>query len=187
MKVSHSSRENKNPWKTTGSKEVYTNNWIKVTEHQVISPGNKNGIYGVVSFKNYAIGIIPIDENFNTWLVGQYRYPLEEYSWEIPMGGGPRDEEIMSSAKRELLEETGITANSWEQILKIHTSNSVTDETGFIFVARDLSFQKAQPEHTERLEIKKLPLDEAIEMVHRGQITDSLSIAGLLKVAHLFK
>ena len=176
-----------NPWKKLSEKSYYDNPWIDVSEHQVINPSGKPGIYGKVHFKNKAIGIVPIDEDGNTWLVGQYRYTLDEYSWEIPMGGGPENEDILEAAKRELKEETGLIASEWQNILKIHTSNSVTDEEGFIFLAKGLEQGETEFEETEKLEIKKLPFIEAVQMVMNGEITDSLSIAGLLKVHLLLK
>ncbi len=177
----------KNPWKTLASKPIYENPWIKVREDQVLNPSNKPGIYGVVSFKNKAIGIIPIDHEGNTWLVGQYRYALKEYSWEIPMGGGPVQEDILLSAQRELKEETGLSAGSWELIMRIHTSNSVTDEEGFVFLARDLREGRPEFEETEDLAIRKLPFTEALQMVMDQKITDSLSIAGILKASVLLQ
>jgi 8-oxo-dGTP pyrophosphatase MutT (NUDIX family) len=176
-----------NPWTKLSEKEYYDNAWISVSEHQIINPSRKPGIYGKVHFKNKAIGIVPIDDDGNTWLVGQYRYTLDEYSWEIPMGGGPEGEDIIESAKRELKEETGLIASEWKNILRIHTSNSVTDEEGFIFLAKGLEQGETEFEETEKLEIKKLPLSEAVQMVMDGEITDSLSIAGLLKVHLMLK
>ncbi len=171
-----------NPWKCKSTRMIYENPWIKVEEDQVTRPNGSEGIYGRVHFKNKAIGIIPIDDKQNTWLVGQFRYTLNEYSWEIPMGGVPLNADTLEGAKRELKEETGLSAELWTQILKIHTSNSVTDEYGFVFIAEELSQGEMEWDETEELLIKKLPLSEAIEMVMRGEITDSLSIAGLLKV-----
>jgi 8-oxo-dGTP pyrophosphatase MutT (NUDIX family) len=176
----------KNPWKTLSSRDVYSNNWITVTEHDVINPSGGKGLYGKVHFKNKAIGIVPLDEYGNTWLVGQHRYALNEYSWEIPEGGCPVGTSLLESAQRELMEETGITAKKWQQVIRIHTSNSVTDEEGFIFLAEDLSFGENQLEDTEAdLITKKIPLAEAIKMVTDGRITDGLSIAGILQVARL--
>lgn len=172
----------KSPWSTKTSRVVYDNDWIKVEHHEVINPGGNDGIYGKVHFKNYAIGIIPLDEHNNTWLVGQYRYPLDEYSWEIPMGGGLLDESILAAAKRELKEETGIVATQWESLLEMRTSNCVTDEKGFVFIARGLSYGDPSFDETEDLAIKKLPLKEAYEMVLDGSITDSISMAALLKL-----
>lgn len=174
--------ENKNPWTVLSQEDKYENPWIKVTEYQVLNPSNKNGIYGKVHFKNIAIGIIPIDENNHTWLVGQYRFPLDQYSWEIIEGGGKIGVDTLESAKRELLEEAGIIAHEWEILSTLHTSNSVTDEFGIIYIAKKLEFHQANPEETEQLVIKKIPLSEAIEMVMNGKITDSLSMIGLLKL-----
>jgi len=176
-----------NPWKKLSSREIYSNPWITLIEDQVINPGGGHGIYGKVLFKNVAIGIIPIDSRLNTWLVGQYRDPLGEYSWEIPMGGGPKGKSVLDSAKRELKEETGLIAESWTELMKIHTSNSVTDETGYIFLARKLKKGIPEFEETERLEIRKLPLKKAISMVMDGMITNSISVAGLLRAGKEFK
>lgn len=175
-----------NPWQRLSRKEIYNNPWIIVYEDQVINPRGGQGIYGQVSFKNKAIGIIPIDEDLNTWLVGQYRYTLHEYSWEIPMGGGDARIDPLESARRELKEETGLSAQRWQNIMRIHTSNSVTDEEGFIFLAQDLAQGATEFDETEDLAIKKVRLSEAVNMVMHGKITDAISIAGLLKVARMF-
>jgi 8-oxo-dGTP pyrophosphatase MutT (NUDIX family) len=170
-------------WKTLSSEEKYDNRWINVTEYQVINPSGNQGIYGKVHFKNKAIGIIPIDEDDNTWLVGQWRYPLNEWSWEIPEGGGPLDIDVLESAKRELKEETGIIANRWTIIQRIHLSNSVSDEEGFIFLAENLIHGEKELEETEAdMKVWKLPFHEALEMVLDGRISDSLSVTAILKV-----
>lgn len=174
--------ENDNPWQTLSSEVKYDNNWINLTEHQVINPNGGSGIYGEVHFKNLAIGIIPLDEDNNTWLVGQYRYPLKAYSWEIPEGGGPHGIEPILSAQRELLEETGLTANTWKEIQRMHLSNSVSDELAIIYVAKDLTEGLAMPEETEQLKLRKLPFEEVYNMVLSGEITDSMSVAGILKL-----
>ena len=176
-----------NPWKTNHQKVVYENPWIQVTHRDVTNPSGNPGIYGVVHFKNIAIGIIPLDEEGNTWLVGQYRYALGRYSWEIPEGGSPLGTEPLASAKRELKEETGLTAERWEILLETDISNSVTDEKGILYLARNLTQGHAQPEETEQLQIKKLPVQEAIKMVLRGEITDALSMISLLHLDHLLR
>ena len=117
-----------NPWKTLSGEVKYENNWINITEYQVINPGGGRGVYGKVHFKNRAVGIVPIDAEGNTWLVGQHRFTLGAYSWEIPEGGAPGGEELLASAQRELLEETGLTAARWNLLTTLHTSNSVTDD-----------------------------------------------------------
>ena len=173
----------KSPWVTQLSQVEYENKWIRVEEHQVINPAGRPGIYGKVHFKNKAIGIVPIDDTGHTWLVGQWRYPLGEWSWEIPEGGGPEGSDVLDSAKRELKEETGLVARTWTMIQRIHLSNSVSDEEGFIFLAEDLTQGDVQPEETEAdMTIWRLPLIEAIQMALDGKITDSLSVVGLLRV-----
>lgn len=176
-----------NPWKKISERKVYDNPWIRVDEHQVITPGQKEGIYGKVSFKNMAIGIVPLDEDLHTWLVGQYRYTLDEYSWEIPMGGGPLEVDALLSAKRELKEETGLMADKWTEIMKIHTSNSVTDEVGFVYLAEELQQGETEFDDTEDLKIWRLPFSEALDLVMKGQITDGISIAAILKTAIILK
>jgi ADP-ribose pyrophosphatase len=179
---------NGNPWQTLSSETKYDNAWIEVVEHDVINPGGGNGIYGKVHFKNKAIGIIPIDDKGNTWLVGQHRFTLDQFSWEIPEGGAPLDEDILIAAKRELKEETGIEAKKWKMIMTIHTSNSVTDEIAHVFMATDLSHGAADLEESEAdLKVKKLPLMEAVQMALDGDITDSMSVAGLLKASIMNK
>ena len=170
-----------NPWQTLSSEVKYQNPWISVREDQVLNPSGGRGIYGVVTMKNWALGIVPVDAEGNTWLVGQYRYPLREYSWEIPMGGGPVELDVLESAQRELREETGLLAARWTRIARLHTSNSVTDEEGFVFLAEDLTQGAVEPEETEDLRLWKLPLAEAIRMVMDDRITDGVSVAGLLK------
>ncbi len=178
--------KHKNPWTTLSSQKVYTNPWISVSEHQVLNPKGGAGIYGVVHFKNIAIGVVPLDENLNTWLVGQYRYALGEYSWEIPEGGCLLGKESpLDSAKRELKEETGLEAAKWTKILKMHPSNSVSDEYGFAFVAQGLTEGIATPEDTEELTLRKLPLEEAVQMCWNDEITDSLSVIALYKTKML--
>lgn len=172
----------RNPWTTLHIQKVYDNPWIELTHRDVLTPAGTPGIYGKIHFKNIAIGIVPLDKQYNTWLVGQYRYTLDAYSWEIPEGGCPRGTEPLDAAKRELIEETGIQAGKWTKLLDVHTSNSVTDEEGIAFVAQDLRFGDAQPEETEELMVKKISFQEAFEMVMRNEITDSISIAAILKV-----
>jgi len=170
-----------NPWQTHGTKPIYENPWIRVRQDDVTNPKGGTGIYGVVSMKNKAIGIVPLDADGNTWLVGQYRYTLNEYTWEIPMGGGPVELDVLESAQRELREETGLTATRWTRIARLHTSNSVTDEEGFVFLAEDLTQGEWEPEESEDLRVWKLPLAQAVAMVMTDEITDAISVSGLLK------
>lgn len=177
--------EETNPWKILDSDVKYENNWIQVVHQNVINPSGGKGIYGTVNFKNIAVGVVPLDKDGNTWLVGQYRFPLNEYSWEIPEGGCPDGEEVLETAKRELKEETGLIAQNWSLISKLHTSNSVCNEVAYIFLAEEITQSVSQPEDTEQLQVKKVSLKEALDLVLADKITDSMSVAGILKVARL--
>ncbi|MBC6427079.1 MAG: NUDIX hydrolase [Ekhidna sp.] len=174
-----------NSWITHATREIYDNPWIRLTEHDVTNPGGGKSLYGKVHFKAFAIGIIPMDENNNTWLVGQHRYPLNEYSWEIPMGGGALDLPRLDSAKRELKEETGLSAAYWIELCKIHLSNSVSDEVGYAYLAQDLIQGETEFEETEKLDIRKISFQEVLKMTEKGEITDSLSVAAIYRLARI--
>jgi 8-oxo-dGTP pyrophosphatase MutT (NUDIX family) len=169
-------------WKKLSSRTVWENDWMRVHEDAVINPGGGENLYGHVHFKNRAVAIVPLDEDANTWLVGQERYTLGAWSWELPMGGAPLGEAPIDAAQRELREETGLTAADWTEVMRLHTSNSITDECGIVYVARDLTEGETAFEETEDLEIRKLPLSEAVMMVKRGEITDAITVAALLYV-----
>jgi 8-oxo-dGTP pyrophosphatase MutT (NUDIX family) len=174
--------EEKNPWKILSEKRVYDNQWIGLTEFGVINPSGGAGVYGKVHFKNTAVGILPLDTDGNTYLVGQYRFPINQYSWEIPEGGSPENEDPLASAKRELAEETGLIAKEWKPILSMYLSNSVSDEFAIIYLATQLEQGQSAPEETEKLIVKKLFFEEAFQMLEKGEITDSLTVAAILKV-----
>ncbi len=178
---------NKNPWTTLSKKSVYGNPWIEVSHREVLNPSGGNGIYGVVHFKNIAVGVIPLDENLNTWIVGQYRYTLNKYSWENPQGGAIIGTEPLEGAKRELLEETGLTAKKWTPILEGHTSNSVTDECAITYLAQDLTIGEAEPEETEDLVLRKLPFQEVFEMALKGEITDLFAVSSIFKLQFMLE
>ncbi len=173
-----------NTWETLSSELIYESAWIAVNKHQTINPAGNPAVYSIVNFKNLAIGIIPLSDDGYTWLVGQWRYPLNAYSWEIPEGGGPLGEAPIETAKRELKEETGIVAKEFKEIMQLHLSNSATDEHAFIFLATNLSFSEAEPEETEDLQVKKIHIKDAYQMVLNGEITDAISVAAIFKVYH---
>ena len=170
-------------WKTKSSNIAYENPWLKISHEEVVTPKGTDGIYGVVHFKNIAIGVVPVDDEGNTWLVKQSRYTLNQYTWEIPEGGCPYGEEPANAARRELEEEVGLKAAEITELMRMHLSNSVTDELAIIFVAKGLSAGQQALESTEDIEYKTLPLKEAIAMVLSGEITDSISVAALLRLA----
>ena len=176
---------NESPWTTLTTTVPYENPWIRIEHREVLNPAGNPGIYGLVRFKNHAIGIVPVDEEGYTWLVGQYRYALGSYEWEIPEGGCPVGTDPLATARRELKEETGLVADRWERLLDFHLSNSVTDEYGVAYLARGLRQEAAEPEETEELQLRRLPLAEAVAMTLDGRIRDALSILALQRVALL--
>ncbi|MBW0162306.1 MAG: NUDIX hydrolase [Sediminibacterium sp. Gen4] len=171
-----------NPWTIISEKKVYNNKWINVTEYAVVNPSGGEGIYGKVHFKNLAVGIVALDDHEQLWLVGQYRFTLNQFSWEIPEGGAPVGTDPLESAKRELKEETGVYATDWKHLLSMHLSNSVSDELAIVYLATGLKEGEAAPEDTEDLYTRQVSLEEAWQMVENGIITDSMSVAAITKI-----
>jgi 8-oxo-dGTP pyrophosphatase MutT (NUDIX family) len=172
--------ETENPWRTLSSREVYDNPWIRLHEDAVVRPDGEDGIYGVVHFKNVAIGVLAVEDDF-IYLVGQYRYTLEQYSWEIPEGGCPEGEDSLSAAQRELAEETGLSAEKWEKMGEAHLSNSVTDERAVWFLATGLTQGERHPEGTEQLVVRRVSISQALSMALTGEITDALSMLAIMQ------
>jgi ADP-ribose pyrophosphatase len=172
----------KNPWTKLATEVKYENRWIKVIEDKVKNPSGNDGIYGVVHYKMKAVAVIPLDDEYNTWIVGQYRYPLNSYEWEIVEGGCHEGSMPAETAAAELKEEAGLKAESFEMILEMQLSNSVSDEISYTYIARGISYVGEQPEEDEKIAIRKLPFLELYEMVMRGEIRDGLSVASILKV-----
>jgi 8-oxo-dGTP pyrophosphatase MutT (NUDIX family) len=173
------SDEKENPWRTLSTMEVYENPWIRVREDKVVRPDGEEGIYGVVHFRNRAVGVLALEGDF-IYLVGQYRYPLEQYSWEIPEGGCAETEDPQQAAARELEEETGLRARHWRKLGEAHLSNSVTDELAIWYVAEELEQGEHRPEGTEQLKVRRVAFDEALRMALRGEITDALSLLAIM-------
>ncbi len=171
-----------NPWQTLSTRIVYENAWIRVREDQVIQPDGNPSIYGVVEFHG-CVGVLPIDADGNVHLVGQFRYPLQQYSWEIPEGGCHIGEEPLAAAQRELMEELGLEAGNLEFLGTSHLSNSVSDEIAYYYLATNLTQRESRPEGTEQLEHRIVPFAEALQMVLRSEITDSLSQVAILRYA----
>jgi ADP-ribose pyrophosphatase len=174
-----------NPWTRWSRRIVYQNAWIVVYHDDVRRPDGQPGIYGVVHYRNRAVGVVAVDDQDRVLLVGQYRYPLDEYSWEIPEGGAAEGEDLLAAAQRELVEETGCTAGRWQELLRAHLSNSVSDEAAFCYLATELHIGTARPEGTEQLLVRWVSFDEVLAMVLDGRITDALSVLGLQRVALL--
>jgi len=175
------------PWSVESHRNAYENPWIRVDHHDVIHPNGQNGTYGVVRFHNLAIGVLPIDQGGNVWLVGQHRFAFDKYSWELPEGGVPFNEDPLAGAKRELQEETGLTAKGWAEIGRFDLSNSVSDEQAIGYVAYDLMSGDNNPDPSEQLTIKKLPFHQLLQDIMTGTITDSLTILITLKTVEMVK
>jgi len=173
----------RNPWRRVSRRVAYQNPWIEILHDEVTRPDGQPGIYGVVHFRHLAIGVVPLDEMDRVLLVGQYRYTLDHYSWEIPEGGGGLDESPEEAARRELLEETGYSGGRWRELCRAELSNSVTDEVTVLFVATDLEAGPASPEGTEQLQLRWIPFDEAMAMIGRGEIADAMTILALQQLA----
>ena len=172
-----------NPWKTLSTRVVYENDWITLREDQVIRPDGKPGIYSVVSTR-IATGVVALSADEQVYLVGQYRYPTKEYSWEIVEGGTDGAEQALDAARRELREEAGVIASEIIQLGdEFHLSNCFSSEIGFVFLARGLSEVQSEPDGTEILQLRKVPFDECIKMIQSGEIKDAVTIIGLYRAA----
>jgi 8-oxo-dGTP pyrophosphatase MutT (NUDIX family) len=171
------------PWRRRARRVAYENPWLTVWHDDVLRPDGSPGIYGVVHFANLAVGVVALDDWDRVLLVGQHRYALDAYSWEIPEGGVPLEEAALDGARRELREETGVVAASWREIGRFHLSNSVTDEAGVLYLATDLAQHAAAPEATEELVSRWVPFAEALAMTLDGRIRDAMTIMGIQRVA----
>lgn len=169
------------PWRVHCERVAYRNPWIRVVEHEVTHPDGSPGQYGVVEFANLAVGVLPLNEEGETVLVGQHRFALSRYSWELPEGGGDPDTPPEETAARELAEETGCRASHFEPFLDVFTSNSVTNERAVGFIATGLTSGHAAPDPTEVLETRWLPFGELLDLVMRGEITDAFTVMMVLQ------
>ncbi|MEQ1808771.1 MAG: NUDIX hydrolase [Terricaulis sp.] len=177
--------EGGNPWIVKGVTQAFANDWFRIDEHDVIRPDGAKGYYGVIRVRRLAVGVLPIDAEGCVHLVGQWRFPLGRYSWEMPEGGAEPGEDARGCAERELAEETGLRAREWVQVLEMDLSNSLTDEQAVIFIATDLSPGEVDPDPTEVLKSRKAPFSEVLERVADGRIRDSLTVAAVLRAHHM--
>lgn len=173
------------PWTRKSSAVPYTNPWIQVEHHEVLDPNGRSGVYGVVRFKHLALGCVPLHDDGTVTLVGQHRYPLDEWSWEIPEGGGRKTHDPLDEIRRELREETGLSATEWIPLGKLNMSNSVSDEIAMVWLARGLTEGGSELESSEGdLKVKRIPFAEAVEMAIDGRLSDSITVVGLLRAWH---
>ena len=173
------------PWIRRSRRVGYENAWITIWHDEVTRPDGTPGIYGVVHFANLAAGVLALDDRDRVLLVGQHRYALDDYSWEIPEGGVPEGESPLDGARRELLEETGVDAAEWRELARVHLSNSVSDELAVLFLATGLTEGVATPDGTEELELRWVPFPETLEMTLDGRITDAMSVIAIERLALL--
>jgi 8-oxo-dGTP pyrophosphatase MutT (NUDIX family) len=173
------------PWTRRSRRIAYENSWVTVWHDEVTRPDGSAGIYGVVHFANLAAGVLVLDEGDRVLLVGQHRYALDAYSWEIPEGGVPTGETGIEGARRELREETGAEATDWRELARVHLSNSVSDEVAVLFLATGLTHGIATPEATEDLEVQWLPFEAVLEMTLDGRITDAMTVIAVERYALL--
>lgn len=177
--------EDGDPWIVKSVRQPFANTWLALDEHQVTRPDGSPGTYTVVRIRRLAVGVLPIEANGDVHLVGQWRFPLARYSWEMPEGGGEPGEDALACAERELAEETGLRAADWRPILEMDLSNSLTDERAKIFLATGLSAGAAAPEPTEVLRHRRAPFREVLARVADGRIRDSMTVAAVLRAHHM--
>jgi 8-oxo-dGTP pyrophosphatase MutT (NUDIX family) len=170
-------------WVRRRRRVAYENAWIQVFHDEVTRPDGRPGIYGVVHFRTLAVGAVVLDADGRILLVGQHRYTLDAWSWELPEGGVPFDESPLDGARRELAEETGYRAEQWRELVRSHLSNSVSDEASTLYVASGLTAGAPDPDGTERITTRWVTLDQALAMIDAGEITDAMSQIGLLRYA----
>ncbi|MEN9855199.1 MAG: hypothetical protein RL186_1185 [Pseudomonadota bacterium] len=179
------SAQKSDPFVLIDSEIVYENPWIRVEHQSVIRPDGKDGVYGIVHFANRAVAIMPIEDNGDVWLVGQWRRPTKSWSWEIPEGGVPHHEDLEVGAKRELREETGLQADHLLRVLDFDISNSVSDEVGTSFIAYGLTQGLCAPEGTEVIEVRRVHFTVLMAEIEAGLIRDSLTLATALRAHQL--
>jgi 8-oxo-dGTP pyrophosphatase MutT (NUDIX family) len=173
------------PWQDLGHEVVHQTPWMKITEHQAVAPTGREASYGVLRFQNIATGVLPIHPDGTVTLVGQSRFARANYSWEMPEGGAPFGEDPLTGVKRELAEEAGLAAASWQLALRMEMSNSITDEIGFTWIAWDLTPVPVDPDPTEVIAIVRVPFTQLLHEIERGAILDALTIATAYRAYHM--
>jgi ADP-ribose pyrophosphatase len=177
--------EDGDPWTVKSVARDFENDWLAVDVHQVVHPGGREGTYGVVRVRRLAIGVLPVEPDGRVYMVGQWRFPLKRYSWEMPEGGAEPGEDAQACARRELLEETGFTAGKLERILALDLSNSLTDERAILFLATDLTPGDARPEDTEVLKRRSAHFLDVLNRAADGRIRDAMTVAAVLRAHHM--
>jgi 8-oxo-dGTP pyrophosphatase MutT (NUDIX family) len=177
--------EDGDPWIVKRKTRAFENQWLALDQYDVVRPDGGDGTYTVVRPHRLAVGVLPIEPDGSVHLVGQWRFPLGRYSWEMPEGGAEPGEDPLDCAKRELAEETGLSAGRYERVLEMDISNSLTDERGVIYLAFDLKHGDSSPEATEVLRRRRAPFMDVLDRVADGRIRDGLTVAAVLRAHHM--
>jgi 8-oxo-dGTP pyrophosphatase MutT (NUDIX family) len=177
--------EDTDPWTTKSVSQPFQNDWFKIDSYAVIHPGGADGVYSVIRPRRLAVGVLPIEADGRVHLVGQWRFALGRYSWEMPEGGADPGEPALMCAVRELAEETGLRAGELHVILEMDLSNSLSDERAIMFLATDLTPGEANPEPTEVLKRRTAHFTELLDRVVGGHIRDSMTVAAVLRAHHM--
>jgi 8-oxo-dGTP pyrophosphatase MutT (NUDIX family) len=173
-------------WQVVGDPApLHDNPWFSIDHYRAIAPTGRPANYYLQTYKNLAVGMLPLHEDGTVTLVGQWRFPFSAYSWEIPEGGSPHREPPLEGAKRELREEAGLEAAEWRQILKMQLSNSTSDELCLGYLATGLTPAAEEPDETEALTLARVPFREVLKAVVSGRIQDAITVAMLLRVHHM--
>jgi 8-oxo-dGTP pyrophosphatase MutT (NUDIX family) len=187
LQLAHESRhylKQANPWTTKSSRIAYQNRWIRVREDRVIRPDGQPGVYGVVEVPP-SVGIVAINQKDHVVLVGQWRYTLNRYVWEIPRGGSDGHPDLMAVAQRELVEEAGVEAEHWQSLGTVDVCTGVTTDVQHLFLATSLRSSEAHHDAEEQIDVDWHPFEHVLEMTMAGQITEVCSVAAILKVARM--
>ena len=178
-------RDRPPPWRDAGSTTTFENPWLRLTRHEATAPTGMKADYVVMRPKNLSVGVLPLHADGTVTLVGQQRFALMNWSWEMPEGGAPFDEDPLEGAKRELAEEAGLAAAHWREVLKVEMSNSITDERAMAWVAWELTPVPVAPDPTEIIRVARVPFGDLLKEIQRGSIRDMFTVATALRAYHM--
>ena len=173
------------PWRAGPPEPVTQNPWFAVESYDAVAPTGAPARYHVHRCRNLATGAVPLHADGTVTLVGQWRFPLGRYGWELPEGGAPHGEAPLEGCKRELREEAGLEAADWREILVLELSNASSDEVAHVYLATGLTPCPAAPEPTEELALARVPFAEALHAAVTGRVQDAITVAALLRVHHM--
>lgn len=174
-----------NPWTTLGGEVAFENAHFRVRDDRVIDAAGRTSRYATVAMRKQGVAVLPVDAAGRTVLVGQWRYALGAWRWELPKGGAEPGEDPLRCARRELEEEANLRARGWAAIARLDQSAAIVRSTVHGFLAWDVEPRAGTPDPQEVLELRALPFAEAVELVLAGEVSDSVSSVLLLKAEAL--